>query len=127
MPARIAPDQNAPCAVIEVPLERPLPQYQLEQLEQPTPRQVDNLLGSEGFLRLLEDARSILSELLARTKLEIAQFTGAICPASPEIYRPGLWIVLRDADAPPKQPLSPALQESVSAISAELVSRLNLG
>jgi hypothetical protein len=126
MPARIAPDQNAPCVVIEVPLGWPLPQYQLEQLEQPTPRQVDKLLGSEGFLRLLEDARGILSELLTKSRLEIAQFRGAICPASPEVYRPGLWIVLRDADAPPKQALSPALRQHVSAISAELVSRLKL-
>src|SRR5258708_900577 len=96
MPLRIVADHGKPSAAIEIPLEKPLPDYDLEQLDQPTPRDVDVILVSQGFRDLVDDARGVLTELLNHTDLEIAQFTGAICPGEDEVYRPGLWIVVRD-------------------------------
>src|SRR4030088_2876770 len=100
MSIRISPDANRPSATIEIPLENPLPDYDLHQLEQPTPRDVDAILVSQGFRDLVDDARGVLMELLAHEppqpstssgtrldlthcaarSLEIAQLTGAICP-----------------------------------------------
>src|SRR5438445_614678 len=77
MSIRIAPDKNQPSAAIEIPLEKPLPDYDLHQFEQPTPRDVDAILVSQGFRDLVDDARGILTELLSGTSLELAQFTGA--------------------------------------------------
>jgi len=65
-----------------------LPDYDLHQLEQPTPRDVDAVLVSQGFRDLVDDARGVLTELLSGTSLELAQFTGAICPGDDETYRP---------------------------------------
>src|ERR1700745_2399783 len=116
MSIRISPDEHQPSASVEIPLSKPLPDYDLEQLEQPTPRDVDGVLVSQGFRDLVDDARGVLLEIMSERPLdpsasseitdlalpppeahplEIAQVTGAICPAD-EIYRPGLWIVLHD-------------------------------
>ena len=146
MSIRIVPDQNQPSATIEIPLEKPLPDYDLHQLDQPTPRDVDAILVSQGFRDLVDDARGVLMELLAHPPshsnfpqhanidfthqapppLELAQLTGAICPGDDESYRPGIWIVLRDPKAKPKTALSTASQERVAAIANELVNRLQL-
>jgi hypothetical protein len=126
MAVRIVPDKNQPSAAIEIPLETPLPDYDLEQLEQPTPRDVDVILVSQGFRDLVDDGRGVLIELLNHTGLEIAQFTGAICPGDDDVYRPGLWIVLRDAHAEAKASLPAATQERIAAIAAEFVKRLQL-
>ena len=146
MSIRIVPDQGQPSAAIEIPLEKPLPDYDLEQLEQPTPRDVDMILVSQGFRDLIDDARGVLMELLAHPPyqanspehanldfthqappaLELAQLTGAICPGDDEVYRPGIWIVLRDPHAKPKTTLPAATQERIAAIAAELVNRLQL-
>jgi hypothetical protein len=126
MPVRVAPDKNQPSATIEIPLEKPLPDYDLHQLEQPTPRDVDAILVAQGFRDLVDDARGILSELLSGTGLEIAQLTGAICPGDDETYRPGLWIVLRDAHSPRGRDLPQATLTRISAIAEELVRRLQL-
>ena len=146
MSIRIVPDQGQPSAAIEIPLEKPLPDYDLEQLEQPTPRDVDMILVSQGFRDLIDDARGVLMELLAHPPyqanspehanldfthqappaLELAQLTGAICPGDDEVYRPGIWIVLRDPHAKPKTTLPAATQERIAAIAAELVKRLQL-
>src|ERR1700740_2110875 len=107
MPARIVPDQDKPSAAIEIPLEKPLPDYDLHQLERPTPRDVDAILVSQGFRDLVDDARGVLTELLHGTSFELAQFTGAICPGDDETYRPGLWIVLRDKNTAQGRELSP--------------------
>ncbi len=143
---RIIPDENQPSAAIEIPLEKPLPDYDLLQLEQPTPRDIDAILVSQGFRDLVDDARGILTELIAAPPpehhsngdvleidlappahpLEIAQLTGAICPGDDEVYRPGLWIVLLDPAAPPKSPLPESSLRRISAIAAELVKRLQL-
>jgi hypothetical protein len=147
MSIRIIPDQDQPSAAIEISLEQPLPDYDLFQLDQPTPRDVDAVLVSQGFRDLVDDARGVLMDLLAHPPfqanspehasldfthstplaLELRQLTGAICPGDDEVYRPGLWIVVRDAHAKPKTTLPAATQERISAIAAELVKRLQLG
>jgi hypothetical protein len=123
---RIAPDKDQPSATIEIPLERALPDYDLHQLEHPTPRDVDGVLVSQGFRDLVDDARGILTELLSGTSLELAQFTGAICPGDDETYRPGLWIVLRDKNSGQGRGLSSDSRTRISAVAEELVKRLQL-
>lgn len=126
MTIRIVPDENQPSAAIEIPLEKPLPDYDLHGLEQPTPRDVDVILVSQGFRDLVDDARGVLTDLLSGTGLEIAQFTGAICPDDEESYRPGLWIVLRDTHSAQGHELSSDSRTRVSVIAEELVKRLQL-
>ena len=146
MPMRVIPDENQPSAAIEIPLEKPLPDYDLEELEKPTPRDVDGILVTQGFRDLVDDARGILTELIAAQPsehhkdekaleidlqarphpLEITQLTGAICPTEDEVYRPGLWIVLFDPVARPRFSLPEATLRRISAIAAELVKRLQL-
>ena len=144
MAIRLAPDKNQPSVAIEIPLQKPLPDYDLEQVEQPTPRDIDAILVSQGFRDLVDDARGILTDLLAHPPalpdgshlvdlgltniphFEIAQLTGAICPGDEEVYRPGLWIVLKDMQAPPNQPLSEVALEHAQIIIDQLVKRLGL-
>ena len=126
MAIRISPDKDQPSASIEIPLEKPLPDYELHQLEQPTPRDVDAILVSQGFRDLVDDARGVLTELLSGTCLELTQFTGAICPGDDETYRPGLWIVLRDKNSSNGRELSSDSKMRISATAEELVKRLQL-
>jgi hypothetical protein len=147
MPLRIIPDANKPSVAIEIPLEKSLPDYDLVDLEQPTPRDVDCVLVSQGFRDLVDDARGVLLEILCQHHktiaeesreltdleltpetphpMEISQLTGAICTQE-ESYRPGLWIVLKDNHVPPNQGLSPALLERVRHFAEELVRRMDL-
>ena len=130
---------------IEIPLKKPLPDYDLEQVEQPTPRDIDGLLVSQGFRDLIDDARGVLTELVCNPpplqtnihlvdldltclpNFEISQLTGAICPSDDdEVYRPGLWIVLKDKKAAPKKPLGEVALEHTRVIAQELVKRLGL-
>jgi hypothetical protein len=144
MGTRIITDKDKPSVAIEIPLAKPLPDYDLEQVEQPTPRDIDGILVSQGFRDLVDDARGILTDLVANPPalpdgsrlvdldltnmphLEIAQLTGAICPSDDEVYRPGLWIVLKDTKAAPNQPLNEIALEHARAIAEELVKRLGL-
>jgi hypothetical protein len=146
MPMRVIPDENQPSAAIEIPLEKPLPDYDLEELEKPTPRDIDGILVTQGFRDLVDDARGILTELIAAPlperhvdeevleidmtprphPLEITQLTGAICPTEDEVYCPGLWIVLFDPAARPRFSLPEHTLQRISAIAAELVKRLQL-
>ncbi len=144
MPIRFAPDKDRPSVAIEIPLEKPLPDYDLEQIEQPTPRDIDTLLVSQGFRDLVDDARGVLTELVCNPlplpndshlvdlglshvpDFEIAQLTGAICPADEEVYRPGLWIVLKDKKTPPKEGLGEVAMEHAHVVVNELVKRLGL-
>ena len=123
---RVIPDQDQPSAAIEISLEKPLPDYDLLQLEQPTPRDVDAVLVSQGFRDLVDDARGVLTDLLNHSGLEITQLTGAICPGDDEVYRPGLWIVLRDPHAAPKTTLPAATQQRIFGAATELSKRLQL-
>jgi hypothetical protein len=147
MPLRIIPDANKPSVAIEIPLEKSLPDYDLVDLEQSTPRDVDGVLVSQGFRDLVDDARGVLLEILCQHHktiaeesreltdleltpetphpMEITQLTGAICTQE-ESYRPGLWIVLKDNHVPPNQGLSPALLERVRRVAEELVRRMDL-
>jgi hypothetical protein len=139
MTIRIVPDEQQPSASIEIALEKPLPDYDIEQVDQPTPRDVDAILVSQGFRDLVDDARGILMELLAKhaahhpgldlgtdEPLEVAQLTGAICPGNDEVYRPGLWIVLHDPQGKAKTALPTATRQRIAAIAAELVKRLQI-
>ena len=123
---RIALDEGKPSAAIEIPLDNPLPDYDLEEIEQPTPRDVDVILVSQGFRDLVDDARGVLTELLSHTGLEIAQFTGAICPGDDEVYRPGLWIIVRDPKANSNTGLSLETETRIGNIARELSHRLGL-
>jgi hypothetical protein len=146
MSIRISPDEARPSVSIEIPLDKPLEDYDLLQLEQPTPRDVDGVLVSQGFRDLVDDARGVLLDLLAHPpqphnvhehdhldfthaderQLELVQLTGAICPGDDNVYRPGLWIVLRDPHAPANAPLPHATQDSVAAITEAFKSRMGL-
>ena len=142
---RLAPDKDRPSVAVEIPLTKPLPDYDLEEIEQPTPRDIDGILVSQGFRDLVDDARGILTELVANPpllpngthlvdlgltggipQLEIAQLTGAICPGEDEVYRPGLWIVLKDEKAAPNQPLGEVALEHAKVIVDALMKRLGL-
>jgi len=144
MSLHISPDKNQPSAAIEIPLMNPLPDYDLHQIEQPAPRDIDALLVSQGFRDLVDDARGVLTELVAKPPplpnssllvdldltqiphFEIVQLTGAICPGDDEVYRPGLWIILRDVMAPQKQSLGEIALDHVRVIIETLVQRLGL-
>ena len=146
MSIRVIPDEDQPSAAIEISLEKPLPDYDLHQMDQPTPRDVDMILVSQGFRDLVDDARGVLMDLLCHPPfqanspehanldfthstplpLEITQLTGAICPGDDEVYRPGLWIIVRDPHAKPKTSLPSATQELIAAVAAELANRLGL-
>jgi len=147
MPLRVLPDSDKPFVSIEIPLEKSLPDYDLEDLDKATPREVDSVLVSQGFRDLVDDARGVLLEILCEHHktlaeesddltdleltpntphpMEIVQLTGAICTQE-ESYRPGLWIVLKDNHVPPNQPLSPALLERVKHYAQDLIRRLDL-
>src|SRR6266446_3684109 len=147
MPLKVLPDSDKPFVSIEIPLEKSLPDYDLEDLDKPTPREVDSVLVSQGFRDLVDDARGVLLEILcahhktiaeessaltdldlspeAPQAMEIMQLTGAICPED-EVYRPGLWIVLRYNQLPQNQALSPALLERVKHVAAEFLRRMDL-
>lgn len=146
MSIRVIADENQPSATIEIPLDKPLPEYDLNQLEQPTPRDIDSILVSQGFRDLVDDARGVLMDLLVHPPfqpdspenakldfthstpppLELVQLTGAICPGDDEVYRPGLWIVLSDPHAKTKTALPAATQERIHCIADEFVKRLQL-
>ena len=145
MSIRFAPDKDQPSVAVEIPLENPLPDYDLEQIEHPTPRDIDGLLVSQGFRDLVDDARGVLTELVANPPplpnnihlvdlelttvpdFQIAQLTGAICPSDDdEVYRPGLWIVLKDKKSQAKQALGEVALEHARVIAQELVKRLGI-
>ena len=125
MAIRIVPDENQPSATIEISLEKPLPDYDLEEVEFPTPRDIDGVLVTQGFRDLVDDARGILTELLEGTGLEIVQLTGAICPGD-DLFRPGLWIVLHDRSVAPGHALSKDSLDRIHDFAAELSKRLQL-
>jgi hypothetical protein len=148
MATRIVPDHDKPSVAIEISLEKPLPDYDLEEVELPTPRDVDGVLVSQGFRDLVDDARGVLLEILCHKPsdfasesskltdlglaprefhpMEITQLTGAICPGNDEVYRPGLWIVVKDTQAPPTKPLPEVIVERVKRYADALVKRLDL-
>ena len=136
MGIRVIPDKDKPSVAIEIPLMKPLSDYDLEQVEQPTPRDIDGLLVSQGFRGILTDLAAnppalpsgshlVDLGLASGPQFEIAQLTGAICPGD-DVYRPGLWIVLKDPKAAAKQPLHEMALEHARLIAEALVKRLGL-
>jgi hypothetical protein len=123
---RIQHDPAAPSASIELPILRPLPDYDLEEIEQPTPRDVDPLLASQGFKDLLDEAQAVVERETAGGSLEIAQLTGAICQEG-HIHRPGLWLVLRESGAPDHKPMSNEARAGVEALARSLRETLGIG
>jgi hypothetical protein len=101
-------------------------------------------LVSQGFRDLVDDARGVLTELMCNPPplpntthlvdlglshtpdFEITQLTGAICPADDGVYRPGLWIVLKDRKSPPKHTLGEVAMEHARIVADELVKRLGI-
>jgi len=126
MNIRIQHDMAAPTASIELPIVRPLPDYDLEEIEQPTPRDVDPLLASQGFKDLLDEARAVLDRELAGGSLEIAQLTGAICHEG-HVHRPGVWLLLRESGAPDHKPMSEEAQAKVESLAETLRETLGIG
>lgn len=123
MTTKITHDSGAPTASIELMITRPLPDYDLEDVEAPIPRDVDPMLASQGFKDLLDEVRAILDRELASSSLEIAQLTGAICHDK-NIHRPGIWLVLRERGA--AKDMSPAARQQVAAIAEAIRSNLQL-
>ncbi|HWZ54236.1 MAG TPA: hypothetical protein VNV84_05745 [Candidatus Acidoferrales bacterium] len=123
MSIKIAHDKAAPTASVELMITKPLPDYDLEEAEAPIPRDVDPMLASQGFLDLLDEVRSILDRELAAGQLEIVQLTGAICHDQ-EIYRPGVWLVLRERSA--AGAMSPNALQRVAEIAQTLRTDLRL-
>src|ERR1700680_5175737 len=78
---RLAYDEAAPNATIELAIPHPLPDYDLDEVEAQVPRDVDVMLASQGFHDLLDEARAILSSAVRGGELEVVQLTGAICTA----------------------------------------------
>jgi hypothetical protein len=120
---KIAHDKAAPTASVELMITKPLPDYDLEDVEAPIPRDVDPMLASQGFKDLLDEVRAILDRELTGASLEIAQLTGAICHDR-EIYRPGIWLVLRERTA--SGAMSDAARQRVEAIAETLRRDLEL-
>jgi hypothetical protein len=126
MSIRISHDHNAPIAAVELPILRPLADYDLDQIEMPTPRDVDPLLASQGFKDLLDEVRGLVERECAGNSLEIIQLTGAICHDG-GVHRPGLWLVVRETGARGDQPMTEAARAQVTAIAGSLRDTLGLG
>ena len=122
MAIKIAHDAGAPAASIELMITRPLPDYDLEDIEAPIPRDVDPMLASQGFKDLLDEVRSLLNREPAAKNFEIAQLTGAICHDK-DVYRPGIWLVLRERGA--GKEMSPAARQHVATMAETI--RVSLG
>ena len=131
---RLAYDEAAPNATVELAILHPLPDYDLDEVEAQVPRDVDVLLASQGFHDLLDEARAILSSALRGGELEVVQLTGAICnahareaqPGAPAVHCPGLWLVMREIRAASGEPMSEAVRARVARIADELCTRLQL-
>jgi hypothetical protein len=117
MTTKISHDAGAPTASVELMITRPLPDYDLEEVEAPIPRDVDPMLASQGFKDLLDEARGILEKEMAGSGLEIAQLTGAICHDQ-NVHRPGIWLVLRERSA--KGDMSAVARTQVAALAEKL-------
>jgi len=122
MTIKIAYDKAAPTSSVELMISKPLPDYDLDDVEAPIPRDVDPMLASQGFKDLLDEVRTILDRELSGA-LEIAQLTGAICHDK-EVYRPGIWLVLRERSG--NGEMSVAARQRVASIAETLRHDLQL-
>jgi hypothetical protein len=125
MAIKIAHDANAPTASVELAIQRPLPDYDLEKVEATIAREIDPILASQGFKDLLDEVRGIVEQELGASGFEIAQLTGAICHEN-AVHRPGIWFVVREVSLAPGQAMSPAAQAKVAAAAEVVRTRLQL-
>jgi hypothetical protein len=125
MSIRIENDAKSPTAAIELTIRHSLPDYDIEEVEHPVPRDVDGVLASQGFHDLLDEARGILGTAVRENGLEVVQLTGAICSEG-NVHRPGLWLVLREKAASAGAPMSAEAQASVASVADELLRALQL-
>src|ERR1700683_1138113 len=125
MTIKITHDSGAPIASIELMISRPLPDYDLDDVEATIPRDVDPMLASQGFKDLLDEARAILDRELAGTSLEIAQLTGAICHDK-NVHRPGIWLVLREGGTGEYREMAMSARDRIAAIAKTLPKLLEL-
>lgn len=123
MTIKISHDAGTPSASVELLITRPLPDYDLDEVEAPIPRDVDPMLASQGFKDLLDEARGILERELAGSELEVAQLTGAICHDK-VVHRPGIWLVLRERGA--NGEMSATARVRVANLAEKLRSSLGL-
>jgi len=123
MAIKITHDAGAPTASIEFMITHPLPDYDLEEVEAPIPRDVDPMLASQGFKDLLDETRAILDRDLPAANLEIAQLTGAICHDK-SVHRPGIWLVLRERNG--QKAMSAAALKQVADIAETIRATFNL-
>jgi hypothetical protein len=123
MGIKISHDAAAPNASVELMITQPLPDYDLDEVEAPVPRDVDPMLASQGFKDLLDETRGILDRELAGSGLEIAQLTGAICHDE-SVHRPGIWLVLRERGA--SKEMSPAARQRVATVAENIRETLQL-
>lgn len=123
MTIKISHDAGTPSASVELLITRPLPDYDLDEVEAPIPRDVDPMLASQGFKDLLDEARGILERELAGSELEVAQLTGAICHDK-AVHRPGIWLVLRERGA--NGEMSATARVRVANLAEKLRSSLGL-
>jgi hypothetical protein len=123
MAIKISHDAGAPTASVELMITQPLPDYDLDEVEAPVPREVDPMLASQGFKDLLDEVRSILGGELAGSGLEIAQLTGAISHDK-GVHRPGIWLVLREGGG--AKEMSAGARERVAAVAETIRRSLQL-
>lgn len=123
MSVKISQDAGAPSASVELMITRPLPDYDLDEVQASIPRDVDPMFASQGFKDLLDEVRSLLDHELAGGSLEIAQLTGAICRDA-SVHRPGIWLVLRERGAHGE--MSAAARQRVVDVAESLRSHLQL-
>jgi hypothetical protein len=123
MGIKITQDAGSPTASIELMIMHPLPDYDLEQVAAPIPRDVDPILASQGFKDLLDEVRTTLDRELSGSNLEIAQLTGAISHDQ-AVYHPGIWVVLRQRDA--AKEMSAEARQRVTSIAEKLRSTFEL-
>jgi len=123
MTIKITHDAGAPTASIEFMITNPLPDYDLEEVEAPIPRDVDPMLASQGFKDLLDETRTVLDRELPAANLEIAQLTGAICHDK-SVHRPGIWLVLRERGT--SKEMSAAAMKQLHHVAETIRSTFNL-
>jgi hypothetical protein len=124
MPAKVSYDTHAPTASLELMITKPVPDYDLDEVEALVPRDVDPILASQGFLDLLDEVRGLLQKELADGQLEVIQLTGAICHDQ-AIYRPGIWLVLRESSG--QRQMSVLARDRVAASGEKIVTTFELG
>ena len=115
---KISFDAGAPTASIELLLTKPQPDYDLPEVEAPTPRDVDPMLASQGFLDLLDEVRALLHREATMHNFEVVQSTGAICHDG-AVHRPGIWIVLREKGQ--TKEMSSEARENVAKIAESIL------